>query len=103
MIPREGALHALMRFLEKNSHHGKIGTLSIDAIMRIARLILDTNYFAYGNKYYQQTRGDAMGSALTQVLANIYMYEWEQDLIKHQIVHKGTYGRFVKHLLNKKG
>ncbi|CAF1435861.1 unnamed protein product [Rotaria sordida] len=95
MIPREGALHALMRFLEKNSRHGKIGTLSIDAIMRMARLILDTNCFAYNNKYYQQTRGGAMGSAFTQVLANIYMFEWEQDLIKHQTVHKGMYGRYI--------
>ncbi|CAF4399825.1 unnamed protein product, partial [Rotaria sordida] len=99
---REGALHALIRFLEKNSHHGKIGTSSIDAIMRMARLILDTNCFAYNNKYYQQTRGGAMGSAFTQILANIYMYEWEQDLIKHQTVHKGMYGRFVKLLLNEK-
>ncbi|CAF1054735.1 unnamed protein product [Rotaria sordida] len=95
MIPREGALHALMRFLEKNSHHGKVGTLSIDAIMRMARLILDTNCFAYNNKYYQQTRGGAMGSAFTQVLANIYMFEWEQDLIKHQTVHKAMYGRYI--------
>ncbi|CAF3956129.1 unnamed protein product [Rotaria sp. Silwood1] len=75
MIPREGTLHALMRFLENNSYHGKIGILSIDAIMRMARLILDTNYFAYENKYYKQTRGSAMGSVFTQVLANIYMHE----------------------------
>ncbi|CAF1296249.1 unnamed protein product [Rotaria sordida] len=95
MIPREGALHALMRFSEKNSHHRKIGTLSIDAIMRMARLILDTNCFAYNNKYYQQTRGGAMGSAFTQVLANIYMFEWEQDLIQHQTVHEGMYGRYI--------
>ncbi|CAF4104707.1 unnamed protein product [Rotaria sordida] len=95
IIPREGALHTLMRILEKNSHHGKVGTLSIDAIMRMARLILDTNCFAYNNKYYQQTRGGAMGSAFTQVLANIYMFEWEQDLIKHQTVHKAMYGRYI--------
>ncbi|CAF4638535.1 unnamed protein product, partial [Rotaria sp. Silwood2] len=56
MIPREGALHALIRFLENNPHRGKIGTLSIDAIMRMARLILDTNYFAYDHKYYRQIR-----------------------------------------------
>ncbi|CAF4218690.1 unnamed protein product, partial [Rotaria sordida] len=55
----------------------------------MARLILDTNCFSYNNKYYQQTRGGAMGSAFTQVLANIYMYEWEQDLIKHQAIHNG--------------
>jgi uncharacterized membrane protein YdjX (TVP38/TMEM64 family) len=37
-----------------------------------------------------------MGSAFTQVLANIYMFEWEQDLIKHQALHTEIYGRFVR-------
>ena len=53
MIPRIGALEALMRFLEKYSKRGKIGTLSIDHIMKMARLVLDTNCFAYQNKYYK--------------------------------------------------
>ncbi|CAF3789524.1 unnamed protein product [Rotaria sp. Silwood1] len=66
MIPREGGLHVLLRFLEKYSKHGKIGPFSIDMIIKMARLILDTNYFAYINKYYKQTRGGAMGSAFTQ-------------------------------------
>ena len=96
MIPREGALEALARFCVKHSKQGKIGTLTIDHIMKMARLILDTNCFAYNNKYYKQIRGGAMGSAFTQVLANIYMLEWEQDLIKHQTKHNEIYGRFVK-------
>ncbi len=62
----------------------------------MARLILDTNCFAYKDKYYQQIEGGAMGSAFTQVLANIYMFEWEQDLITHQDKNKEIYGRFVK-------
>jgi hypothetical protein len=70
-----------------------IGTLNIDHILKMARLILDTNYFVYNNKYYRQIRGGAMGSAFTQVLANIYMLEWEQDLIKHQKLHNEIYGR----------
>jgi hypothetical protein len=94
MIPRQGALEALMRFLEKHSYHGKIGTLTINHIMRMARLILDTNCFAYNNTYYRQIRGGAMGSAFTQVLANIYMLEWEQDLIRYQMEHGEIYGRF---------
>jgi hypothetical protein len=93
MIPRIGALQALMRFLEKHTNHGKIGALSIDHIMKMARLILDNNTFAYGNKYYKQIRGGAMGSAFTQVLANIYMLEWEHDLIAYQTLHKELYGR----------
>ena len=97
MIPRQRALDALARFCIKHAQQGKIGTLTIDHIMKMARLILDTNCFAYNNKYYKQIRGGAMGSAFTQVLANIYMREWEQDLINHQIIHNEIYGRLVKY------
>lgn len=102
MIPRQGALAALARFCSKHSNQGKIGTLSIDHIMKMARLILDTNCFAYNNKYYKQVRGGAMGSAFTQVLANIYMFEWEQDLIQYQETQNEIYGRLVKYFYDKK-
>ena len=95
MIPREGSIEALSRFCVKHSNQGKIGTLTIDHIMRMARLIRDTNCFVFNDKYYKQTRGGAMGSAFTQVLANIYMLEWEQDLIQHQKAHNEIYGRSV--------
>ncbi|CAM4845187.1 unnamed protein product, partial [Rotaria magnacalcarata] len=95
MIPREGALRALLRFLEENSYDGKIGSLRIDSIMKLARLVLDNNCFVYNNKFYKQIRGGAMGSAFTQVLANIYMYCWEQDLIKYTTEHRGIYGRYI--------
>ena len=93
MIPRQGALEALARFCIKHSKQGKIGSFALDHIMKTARLILDTNCFAYNQKYYRQIRGGAMGSAFTQVLANVYMYEWEQDLIQYQKQHNGIYGR----------
>ncbi|CAF0856088.1 unnamed protein product [Adineta steineri] len=95
VIPREGGRQALIRFLEQYSNQGKIGTLSIDHIWKMARLILDNNTFAYNGKYYKQIRGGAMGSAFTQVYANIYMLEWEQDLIIHQQQHNEIYGRYI--------
>ena len=95
MIPRQGALEALMRFLVQHLYRGRISSLSINDIMRMARLVLDTNYFAYKDKYYLQVRGGAMGSAFTMVLANIYMWEWEQSLIEHQQACGELYGRSV--------
>ena len=56
-------------------------TLSIDCTWKIARLILETNVFVDNDKYD------------TQVLANIYMLEWEQDLIRHQTSNKEIYGQ----------
>ncbi|CAF5025666.1 unnamed protein product, partial [Rotaria sp. Silwood1] len=91
----DGALEALMQFLERHLCNKKIGTLRIDDIMRMARLVLDTNIFAYENKYYRQIRGGAMGSAFTQTLANIYMLDWEQKLIQDQEADKEIYGRYI--------
>jgi hypothetical protein len=93
MIPRNGALEALGRFLVQNSIKGKIGNLSVDTILKLARLVLDTNYFVYNNKYYRQIKGGAMGSPFTMTLANVYMLEWEQPLIESQLKQGELYGR----------
>ncbi|CAF4572884.1 unnamed protein product, partial [Rotaria sp. Silwood2] len=95
MIPRDGAIAALTRFCEKNAIHGKIGTLKISTVIQLACVVLDTNSFAYKDKYYRQIKGGAMGSPFTMVLANIYMLEWEQKLIQHQQVNHGIYGRYI--------
>ena len=89
------ALDALRRFLERHLRLDKIGTLSVNDVMEMAQLVLDTNFFAYEGKYYRQSRGGAMGSAFTQTLANIYMLEWEHDLVQHQLSNNEIYGRYI--------
>ncbi len=95
MIPRNGALEALGRFLMQNSIQGRIGNLSADTILKLARLVLDTNYFVYNNKYYRQIKSGAMSSPFTMTLANVYMLEWEQPLIESQFEQGELYGRYV--------
>ena len=95
MIPRQGTREALMRFLVQHLHRGRIGTLSINDIMQMARPVLNTNYFAYKDQCYLQIRGGAMGSAFTMTLANIYMLEWEQPLVEHQQASGELYSRSV--------
>lgn len=77
MIPRNGALVALEEFLCRHVQNGRIEGMTIDTLMKMARLVLDTNCFVFENKYYQQIRGGAMGSPFTMTLANIYMLKWE--------------------------
>ncbi len=55
--------------------------------------ILNNHYFVYNGKYYKQIKGGAMGSAFTQTLANVYMFEWEQFLVKHPKLLDELYGR----------
>jgi hypothetical protein len=73
MIPRDEALQVLQQFLFKYAQNGKINGMTIDTLMKMARLVLNTNCFVYQNKYYQQIRDGAMGSPFTMTLANIYM------------------------------
>ncbi|CAF3753220.1 unnamed protein product [Rotaria sp. Silwood1] len=94
MIAKGGALDALYRFCVKHGKNGKIGNLSVNTIIRLACLVLDTNCFVFDNKYYKQIRGGAMESPFTMTLANIYMYEWEQSLIQHQQIRNELYGCF---------
>jgi hypothetical protein len=96
MIPRDGALLILQDFLLEHATNNRINGTTIDTLMKMARLVLDTNCFVFENKYYQQIRGGAMGSPFTMTLANIYMLKWEQPLIEHQKFHKEFYGRYVK-------
>ena len=67
MIPRNGAIEALVRFLSTHLNKGATGNLKIDTILRLARLVLDTNCFSYAIS--------AMGSRFTMVLVNTYMLE----------------------------
>ena len=73
MIPRAGALYVLYRFCAKHAIDGKIGNLTVNTIIRLACVLLETNYFVYDNKYYKQIRGGAMGSPFAMTLANIYI------------------------------
>ncbi|CAF3907157.1 unnamed protein product [Rotaria sp. Silwood1] len=50
MIPWQGALEALMQFLERHLRNKKIDILRIEDIMKMAHLVLDTNVFAYEKK-----------------------------------------------------
>jgi hypothetical protein len=52
---------ALMRLLEQHLNLGWIGTTSINDIMRMVRPVVNTNYFAYKDKYDLQIRGGDMG------------------------------------------
>ncbi|CAF1301890.1 unnamed protein product, partial [Rotaria sordida] len=71
MIPRDGAIFALQKFLRQYGENRRIHGMTIDIIIRLARLVLDTNCFVYEKKYYQQIRGGAMGSPFTLTLANV--------------------------------
>ena len=47
----------------------------------------------YQKKFYRQILGDAMGSAFTLTLANIFMWKWEKQVVQHLHASNEIYGR----------
>ncbi|CAF1434692.1 unnamed protein product [Adineta steineri] len=72
MLPQEESLKILGEFLQEH-HCDRVNEISIDTIIELGRIVLQANVFVYGNKFYRQIIGGAMGSAFTLTLANIFM------------------------------
>jgi hypothetical protein len=92
MLPQEESIAVLKKFLLHFKHPHPQG-MSIEAIEHLARLVLTKNVFVYENKYYRQVIGGAMGSPFTLTLANIFMWDWEQELVEQQRNSNELYGR----------
>ncbi len=92
MLPQEESLNVLTEFLLEYGYH-KVKGVSLDAIRKLARLVLTENVFIYGEKFYHQVIGGAMGSAFTLTLANVFMWKWEKELVRRQFAANEIYGR----------
>ena len=78
-------------------HHGyhKVQGVTLDAVRKLAPIVIRENVFVYENKFYRQTIGGAMGSAFTLTLANIFMRKWEKELVCRQTANNEIYGRTI--------
>ena len=95
MLPQEESLKILRKFLSTYNIE-KVNSISVDTIIELARIVLTENVFMYDKKYYKQIRGGAMGSPFTMTLANIFMWDWEQQLVTDLHTSHELYGRYLK-------
>jgi hypothetical protein len=92
MLPQEESLNILTEFLLQYGYH-KVNGVPLDAIRKLARIVITENVFTYEKKFYRQIIGGAMGSAFTLTLANIFMWKWEKTLVQRQLASNEIYGR----------
>ena len=98
MIPQKEAVLAVCEFLGRNGYK-KIKGLSINTIKALFLHVLENSYFVLQlpglePKFYKQIKGGAMGSACTQVLADIYVRKWESLFVEQQHQQNELYCRF---------
>jgi hypothetical protein len=82
----------LTEFLLQFGYH-KVKGIPIDAIRKLARIVITKNVFIYEKKFYRQVISNAMGSAFTLTLANIFMWKWQKQLVHRQLVSNEIIGR----------
>ena len=92
MLPQEESINILTEFLHEHGYH-KVKGIPIDAIRKLARIVLTENVFIYEKKFYRQILGGAMGSAFTLTLANIFMWKWQKELVRQVEASNEVYGR----------
>jgi hypothetical protein len=92
MLPQEESLSILAEFVGEHQCN-RVNGISNETIVELGRVVLAANAFVYGNKFYRQTLGGAMGSAFTLTLANIFMWKWEKQALRTQLPAHELYGR----------
>ena len=67
--------------------------IDLRTIRDLASIVLQENVFVYGKKIYKQILGGAMSSSFTLTLANIFMWEWQKEIVRQQDITGEYYGR----------
>ena len=92
MLPQDEALDILVEFLRVHGYT-HVKNISLDIIRQLAAIVLKENVFVYDKKIYKQTTCGAMGSSFTLTLANIFMWEWQKELVRRQYMTGEFFGR----------
>ena len=83
MLSQDESLNILAEFLHVHGYR-KVKGIPLDTIRKLASIVIKENVFVYEKKFYRQVIGGAMGSSFTLTLANIFMWEWQKELVRIQ-------------------
>ena len=67
--------------LEQDTELHKRTIMPVDTILELLAFFLNNTYFVFQNTFYEQTKGAAMGSPISPIIANIFMEAFEQRAI----------------------
>ena len=80
-IPIDEAIEVVKNKLQQDLSWRQQTSLQAVDILQLLELCLNTTYFMFKEEYYQQTRGAAMGSPISPIVANLFMEEFEKRAI----------------------
>ena len=83
-VPVDKALEVILQRLTEDETLEDRTALTPEQVTHLLELCLKTTYFSFREEFYQQTDGAAMGSPVSPVVANLYIYgDVRRDGTKH--------------------
>ncbi|KAG4073725.1 hypothetical protein HA402_000949 [Bradysia odoriphaga] len=95
-IPKELCIHAIKKRWHLLQEHT---FLSKEQFMDAVKLIIDESYFRYGDSFYLQMAGVAMGNSISGFLADLVMEDLELHILNKLPYIIPFYRRFVDDIL----
>ena len=94
-VPVKETLAIVKRKLEEDESLSERTSIPVSGIMELLSLCLTWSYFRFGDEYFLQTDGLAMGSSLSPILANIFMTELEETVLARSVCKPSVWKRYV--------
>ena len=94
-IPVPSALDIIRSKLEHDADLSNRTSMSADNIIELLSFCLNNTYFVFQEEFYEQTRGAAMGSPTSPIVANIFMKAFENKAIETALHPPRIWKRYV--------
>ena len=78
-VPLDQALQVIAQRLREDPTLAERTTIPAGDLCSLIQLCFEVTYFQFGEQFYRQAQEAAMGSPLSQVVANLYMEASEQQ------------------------
>ena len=94
-VPVPSALEIIKNRLEQDTDLPNRSIMTADNIIELLGFCLNNTYFLFQDVFYEQTKGAAMGSPLSPIVANIFMEAFENRTISTALHPPRIWKRYV--------
>ena len=94
-IPVTSAIQIIKNNLEQVTELHKRTAMAANNILELLEFCLFNTYFLFQGQFYEQTKGAAMGSLVSPIVANLYMKSFEHRVLTSAVNHPRLWKRYV--------
>ena len=94
-IPKEEAIDSTMTLLDHHKHTVNTFGLDLPSIRKLLEHCLTNNFVRFGQRYFRQTAGIAMGSRVAPPLAIVFMHALETMFLAAPRLQPTLYMRYI--------